>query len=211
MNMTRTLTLILVLIIGGVFAWEGFTYVTETNNLTQARQDHEIAEKKLKETKNKRTEQQEANASEATGLKLSRQTQDDGVIRELFTMAGTWKSNEEYIKKREAVKKKYGFKDDSYFMRIFMPGEKEGAWAVDKRGKKYFRYEKARSEFVDMKSTVTGAKGADRTYMTRVTLKATTDGGEASRTMMATYTIDNKGKISDMVVYTSPAAVGTSS
>ena len=47
--------------------------------------------------------------------------------------------------------------------------------------------------------------------MTRVTLKATTDGGEASRTMMATYTIDNKGKISDMVVYTSPAAVGTSS
>lgn len=190
--------------------FSGFFVSKANSSLAAAEEEAAQVQTEKKKTEEEKTAAQKKAVSNATGYDVSRQEKDDGVASVLFKDAATWKDNNEYIKKRAKIQKEYGFTEDSHFMTVFMPGEKQGAWAVDKSGKKHFAYPKAQSSFEGLKSTVTKVEGNDFSYLTRVSVKSTSAGGQAKRTMIATYTVSKDGKISDVKVYTAATGIAHS-
>lgn len=115
--------------------FSGFFVSKANSSLVAAEEEAAQAQTEKEKTEEEKTAVQKKAVSNATGYDVSRQEKDDGVASVLFKDAATWKDNNEYITKREKIQKEYGFKEDSHFMTVFMPGEKQGAWAVDSQAR----------------------------------------------------------------------------
>lgn len=146
------------------------------------------------------------------GLSMEHKAADDAVVKKLLTKALTWDGLKQYLDRREEVMRDFGLAEDSQFMTVFMPGQKEGTSRTAPSGKTYSAFDKdMKSDFESMTSYVTTVNGDVYSYFTVVSLRSTSDSGKASSLGYATLTYEViDGEIANLEATTAPGGVLTS-
>ncbi|WP_137811116.1 hypothetical protein [Gordonia sp. GAMMA] len=147
---------------------------------------------------------------EATGgMDLDHKESDDKAITALMRTALTWNGLSEYLDQRDEIMKTYGFAEDSQFMQVFMPGEKEGMQRTAPSGKTYTAFDKdMTSEFVSLNSSVTGVAGDVYSYFSVVEMRVASGSGAASSTAYVSLSYDMiDEKPGNLDAYTIPGGV----
>ena len=147
---------------------------------------------------------------EATGgMEIDHKNDDDQTITELMKLALTWDGLGDYLDRREEVMRTYGFAEDSQFMQVFMPGEKEGVQRTAPSGRTYGAFEKdMKSEFVSLNSSVTNAAGDVYSYFSIVEMRVASGSGASSTPAYVSLRYDMiDGKPGNLDAYTVPGGV----
>lgn len=151
-----------------------------------------------------------AAVEEATGgMETDHKEGDDQTITALMKLALTWNGLSEYLDRREEVMKTYGFAEDSQFMQVFMPGEKDGVQRTAPSGKTYSAFDKdMKSDFVSLNSSVTGMAGDVYSYFSIVEMRVASGSGAASSTAYISLSYDMiDGDPANLDAYTIPGGV----
>lgn len=150
---------------------------------------------------------------EATsGMDLTHKDSDDAAMIKLMKLALTWDGLSAYLDARTQVIKAYGFAEDSQFMSVFMPGQKEGAVRTAPSGRTYSAFDKdMKSEFSDYRSYVTAINSEVYSYFAVVTMRVASGSGASSQnaSIMLSYDMID-GKPANLDAYTVPGGVDVS-
>lgn len=143
------------------------------------------------------------------GMDTERKASDDELVTELMETALTWKGMSAYLEARETVMRKYRFDEDSQFMKMFMPGEREGVVRTDPRGVKHYAYDKDISNsFESLETYVTEVDGDIYSYVAVVTMRTNSESGAASATSVSLLSYDVlDGRVTNMTASIAPGGV----
>lgn len=141
--------------------------------------------------------------NEVLGLNQERKAKDDKSVESVMSEALTWSSGEEYMSARRRLVNKWGLTEDSQLLSVFLPGEEQGAWAVDGSGKRWFAYTGVNSSLDSFSTTVTRIDGTSYTYLAVLgvrTLSTDTQADSVSYSVMS-YTVDGSGTVSNVTAW----------
>lgn len=156
-----------------------------------------------------RSEQGSAVEEATGGMEIDHKDDDDRTMTELMKTALTWNGLGDYLDRREQVMKTYGFAEDSQFMQVFMPGEKEGVSRTAPSGRTYGAFDKdMRSEFVSLNSSVTNTAGDVYSYFSIVEMRVSSGSGATSSTAYVSLRYDMiDGEPANLDAYIIPGGV----
>lgn len=138
----------------------------------------------------------------ATGQRVEVKAADDTEVKSLMETALNWSSAEEYVKARQDVAQRWKLGEDTQFMKVFLPGEAEGAFRRDDSGQLHFAYPGANSEMGGFTSIMTSVSGDERQYFAIVESTTTSPaGGRVLNRVAVEYTVRGEGQIVDVKAY----------
>lgn len=127
----------------------------------------------------------------ATGYDGDRKAHDDTIAEAMFRELTTFNNADEYVKARQKFIDEYHIDDHGQFLTVFMPAPTEAITNAIKSGSLAISYRK-------MDSMPIGMDGNTYRYATFVTLGSNRGGGDATRDVLMTYSIDENGQIHDL-------------
>lgn len=127
----------------------------------------------------------------ATGYDGDRKAHDDTIAETMFRELTTFNNADEYAKARQKFIDEYHIDDHGQFLTVFMPAPTEAITNAIKSGSLAISYRK-------MDSMPIGMDGSTYRYATFVTLGSNRGGGDATRDVLMTYSIDENGQIHDL-------------
>ena len=127
----------------------------------------------------------------ATGYDGDRKAHDDMIAEAMFRELTTFNNADEYAKARQKFIDEYHIDDHGQFLTVFMPAPTEAITNAIKSGSLAISYRK-------MDSMPIGMDGNTYRYATFVTLGSNRGGGDATRDVLMTYSIDENGQIHDL-------------
>lgn len=127
----------------------------------------------------------------ATGYDGDRKAHDDTIAETMFRELTTFNNADEYAKARQKFIDEYHIDDHGQFLTVFMPAPTEAITNAIKSGSLAISYRK-------MDSMPIGMDGNTYRYATFVTLGSNRGGGDATRDVLMTYSIDENGQIHDL-------------
>lgn len=127
----------------------------------------------------------------ATGYDGDRKAHDDTIAETMFRELTTFNNADEYTKARQKFIDEYHIDDHGQFLTVFMPAPTEAITNAIKSGSLAISYRK-------MDSMPIGMDGSTYRYATFVTLGSNRGGGDATRDVLMTYSIDENGQIHDL-------------
>lgn len=138
----------------------------------------------------------------ATGQRVEVKAADDKEAKSLMETALNWSSAEDYVKARQDVAQRWELAEDTQFMKVFLPGEAEGAFRRDDSGQLHFAYPGANSEMGGFESVMTSVSGDERQYFAIVESTTTSPaGGQVLNRVAVEYTVRGEGQIVDVKAY----------
>jgi hypothetical protein len=138
----------------------------------------------------------------ATGLNAKRVESDNAAASKMFRLIATWKDSSEYITARNTVISEYGFDPSDSFLMSFMPEIKPFP-SSDGSDKYQIDVNGVNSEFANLNSYVVNITGDKYTYLGVVSIKSfDKTGGAVTGKLIAVYTVDSEGTISNASAYT---------
>lgn len=137
-----------------------------------------------------------------TGMDAARKLKDDAAGEELAKLVTTWDSKKSYDAARKEVMKKYKVKEDSAFMKTFMPPVVEINSATGTGTTNEIDATGTNVSYKDMSSYVTKISGDKYTYLTIVSVSSSDRAGNtAEKKMMFIYTTDANHNLTDISGY----------
>lgn len=127
----------------------------------------------------------------ATGYDGDRKAHDDTIAETMFRELTTFNNADEYAKARQKFIDEYHIDEHGQFLTVFMPAPTETITDAIKSGSLAISYRK-------MDSMPIGMDGSAYRYATFVTLGSNRGGGDATRDVLMTYSIDENGQIHDL-------------
>ena len=127
----------------------------------------------------------------ATGYDGDRKAHDDTIAEKMFRELTTFNNADEYAKARQKFIDEYHIDEHGQFLTVFMPAPTEAITNAIKSGSLAISYRK-------MDSMPIGMDGGTYRYATFVTLGSNRGGGDATRDVLMTYSIDENGQIHDL-------------
>lgn len=127
----------------------------------------------------------------ATGYDGDRKAHDDTIAETMFRELTTFNNADEYAKARQKFIDEYHIDEHGQFLTVFMPAPTEAITNAIKSGSLAISYRK-------MDSMPIGMDGSTYRYATFVTLGSNRGGGDATRDVLMTYSIDENGQIHDL-------------
>lgn len=127
----------------------------------------------------------------ATGYDGDRKAHDDMIAEKMFRELTTFNNADEYAKVRQKFIDEYHIDDHGQFLTVFMPAPTKAITNAIKSGSLAISYRK-------MDSMPIGMDGNTYRYATFVTLGSNRGGGDATRDVLMTYSIDENGQIHDL-------------
>lgn len=142
------------------------------------------------------------NITKASGLNSDRKQNDDKIASKFFELILTWSSKEEYDAMRKQVMNTYGFKEDSEFMKGYLPPVTEVTDVTGTGKTNAIDAYQASMNYRDMDSYVTKISGDKYSYIAFVTTTGTNSAGSsADGVQMFTYTMNADQQITDIRAY----------
>lgn len=146
------------------------------------------------------------------GVDNEHRREDDRVVEDLMETALTWDGISQYLEKRKQVMERFGFPEDSQFMRFFMPGELEGVARTAPSGETHYAFDKNISNAFDsLESHVVGVNGDVYSYIAVVGMRTKSTDGQASNLTYSILRYDVvDGRIVNIVAETAPGGIQVS-
>ncbi len=176
------------------------------NNVLAAQQDQiDAITNKISVMEVEQSDKTEDVFSNVTGLNKERTKRDDEIIKGFLNTVFTWDSYEDYQKARETVMDEYKIKEDSDFIKIFMPKVTN----VSTGGNEYNRIDEEglNMSYSGFKSYVSNVSSDIYTYIAEVSVASSykVDGSkdvvESNSYTAIEYGIDREGNITEIKAY----------
>lgn len=135
-------------------------------------------------------------------IDASRITRDAGIAEGVMKLALGWRDYDSYIEARESLKSRYGLSEDDRFLSVFLPYVSESEPTSSGKRYNWIDVNGYNVYYDGMSQYFLGESGGEYRYLSEVKWSTVaTNGGEARRTSVFTYSVDEEGHIGSMDAY----------
>lgn len=149
-----------------------------------------------------RQKQIELASGSGSGISASRIERDGGIAEGIMKLALGWRDYDSYIEARENLKSRYGLSEDDRFLSVFLPYISESEPTSSGKRYNWIDVNGYNVYYDGMEQYFLGESGGEYRYLSEVRWSTVaSNGGEARRTSVFMYSVDEEGHIGSMDAY----------